>query len=996
MASFRLTASMMSLVLAATMAQAQTPPAQPVLPAPPEKTQAVRDAERPLWSPGEARYLRRWMVTGLAEPSAEEVKLAAGPDWKPLAAWDDLVDLTAAGAEGRWLYASAVVQREADGPAELSLGAGGALSAWINGEPVAIPAAPAGLYDAVRIPVRLRAGNNAILLRAERGSGATLLSARILSPGQPLPDVRLQPGAWSQDGQLKVRTDSLPRQGTVEIVVTAPGGREMGRATAPRGTIASLPTADWPDGPYEVAVRTINAAGQPLLAFAPWYKGDMATAAKALLAQAAAATGSDAEAGHWRMLGVLVTDRAGADLSRLKDAYAPVQSALMEAAEMRMGPQAAIRSSGFARLAWVDPLDGSTQFCRAYLPVGYDPARAWPTVLNLHGANPASPPYVRYWSIDARHGGVVERWPVIWIEPHGRGTNGYLGPGELDVMNCLEAARARLNVDDTRTYLTGGSMGGKGTWQLGTHHAGRFAALAPVFGGADLRIDPKGGRDDPAADRPMERWLREAESDFVGLEALNNTPVFIHQGDEDVAIDARYARHVTALLQRWGYDVRYREYPGRGHEALGEADDIVGWFLRQRRIEAPTKVRLRAADLRAAQAHWITVDRALAPLSVIQVDAEMTEPGVLRLDTRNVARLTLAPPASLLKSNGPLKVVWNGRPLEVSPSPDGHVTLTAPDAPKGASFKTPALPGGAFDILSTPFVIVVGTTARDPEMRAEIRRKAETLAGVWRSVYGDEPRVVDDKALTAEQEKGLSLILLGGPDANAVAARLRRDLPLTAAPDAITVDGRRFAAKDAYAVMLHPNPRAANRYVLSVTATSAAGLFAWEPLSLVTITGDSIGNSYDWWISDGRRLVQAKGRTPDRGWIASGVFDQTWRRDDRWTFLGDPALRAAAPLLVRPKATTTLPSAVLDRYVGRYALVGRPEVTLALRRDGEVLMVDPPARLPSDKLLAESPTKFRLASDGSLVEALLDPTGKIVEIRFGEGAGVSVWRPAPK
>ncbi|WP_426000776.1 prolyl oligopeptidase family serine peptidase [Caulobacter sp. DWR1-3-2b1] len=995
MTGFQLTALITALNLAASMAWAQTPPALAALSAP-EKAQALRNAERALWSPGEARYLRRWLVKGLAELPGDEAQLRSDADWKALVTWDDLVDLTAAGAGGRWLYASTIVKRDVDGPAELSLGAGGALSAWINGEPVALPDKPTGLYDAIRIPMRLRSGDNVILLRAERGSGATLLSARILSEGQPLPDIRLQPAAWTQDGQLAVRTDSRPRPGTVDVAVTAPGGREIGRASASRGRTVSLRTAEWPDGPYEVAVSTTSDTGKPLLTFAPWYKGDMATAARALLDQAAEATGSDARAGHLRMLGALVTDRAGADLSRLQDSYTPVHSALMEAAELRMGPQAAIRSSGFVRLAWVDPLDGSTQFCRAYLPVGYDPARAWPAVLYLHGANPGSPPYVRYWNVDVRHGGLAERWPIIWIEPHGRGTNGYIGPGEQDVLNCLEAARSRLNVDDTRTYLTGGSMGGKGTWQLGTRHAGRFAALAPVFGGADPRLDPKGGRDDPAADRPMERWLREVESDFVGVEGLNNTPVFIHQGDEDAAIDARYARHVTALLQRWGYDVRYREYPGWGHEALGELDEIVVWFLQHRQAEAPSLVRLRAADLRAARAHWLTVEGAIEPLSMIQVDAEMTGLGVLRLETRNVARLSLAPPSPLLKPNIPLKAVWNGRPVEIPPGPDGRFTLTAPGKASGAERKTPALPGGVFDILSTPFIIVVGTTSRGPETRALIRSKAETLAGLWRSIYGGEARVVDDKSLTAEQERSLSLILLGGPDANAVAARLRRDLPLTIAVDGITIDGQRYAATDAYAVMLRPSPRAPDRYVLSVAANSATGLFAWEPFSLLTAMGDSIGNPYDWWIGDGRRPVQARGRAPDRGWIASGIFDPSWRRNDSWTFLGDPALRATTTPLVRPKTTTVLPPAVLGRYVGRYALVGRPETTLAVRLDGEVLMVDPPGGLPSDKLLAESPTRFLVASDGSIMEAVLDPAGKVVEVRFGEGARASAWRPAPK
>jgi hypothetical protein len=142
--------------------------------------------------------------------------------------------------------------------------------------------------------------------------------------------------------------------------------------------------------------------------------------------------------------------------------------------------------------------------------------------------------------------------------------------------------------------------------------------------------------------------------------------------------------------------------------------------------------------------------------------------------------------------------------------------------------------------------------------------------------------------------------------------------------------------------------------------------------------------------------VQANGRAPDRGWIASGLFDQTWRRDDRWTFLGDAALRAATPPRLRPSAKAALSPAALDRYVGRYALVGRPEPTLGVRREGETLIIEPPSGLPSDKLLAESPTRFRLASDGSSVEIVLDATGAVIEMRVGEGAGASAWRPIRK
>src|SRR5207247_355258 len=41
-------------------------------------------------------------------------------------------------------------------------------------------------------------------------------------------------------------------------------------------------------------------------------------------------------------------------------------------------------------------------------------------------------------------------------------------------------------VDTHRIYLTGLSMGGYGTWNLGLTHPDKFAAIAPICGGGEL------------------------------------------------------------------------------------------------------------------------------------------------------------------------------------------------------------------------------------------------------------------------------------------------------------------------------------------------------------------------------------------------------------------------------------------------------------------------------------------------------------------------------
>ena len=54
--------------------------------------------------------------------------------------------------------------------------------------------------------------------------------------------------------------------------------------------------------------------------------------------------------------------------------------------------------------------------------------------------------------------------------------------GRLDAIEVLELAQKVLGTDPRRTYLTGHSMGGHGTWHLGVTYPDRFAAIAPSAG----------------------------------------------------------------------------------------------------------------------------------------------------------------------------------------------------------------------------------------------------------------------------------------------------------------------------------------------------------------------------------------------------------------------------------------------------------------------------------------------------------------------------------
>ncbi len=473
--------------------------------------------------------------------------------------------------------------------------------------------------------VKMKAGANRILVKVEQGGGDWKFCLRLLSMEQAAavmgdslePTITHLPDLWP----LQVRTDSEIRQGMpdhalVKVEVIAPGGRPVAEKEGPRGQVVDFNPAAWADGPYEIRCTTKTAVGRPLVAHLQWMKGNWKAAARQFIETAAKADPNTPDGMVLGMLGNMVRDRLGPRLDQYTlDTQRTVHSALMEAAEIdlaKAGAPGPLHGYGFVRLAWRDPVDDSPQFCRAYLPPDYSPGRKWPMVVSLHGYKPDNPPYFKSENVDLRHSVWADRYGVIYIEPNGRGNAGYEGFAEKDILTAIEEAKRRLSVDDDRVYLMGYSMGGAGTWTIGSHHPELFAALAPVYGGWDWHATTSDA--DAARLTPGQRFSREKESSFVQAESLLHMPILVTHGDADDAVPVENSRYVVRMLQRWGYDIRYHEYPGVGHGATGWCEDkIIPWLLEHKREAAPTHVRLRSPDLSTASAQWVQVRQCANP-----------------------------------------------------------------------------------------------------------------------------------------------------------------------------------------------------------------------------------------------------------------------------------------------------------------------------------------------------------------------------------------------
>lgn len=957
---------------------------------------------RDLWQRGSERFERQWLIAGPLQatdamalragnlkPRAGDTLLEApaSPRWRAHTAWTDVVELST--IEGRavtttepvhrYVFVAAILTRENATDEDLLIGSERPYTLWLNGKQLHSRETAEGfLQDRARVPVSLGAGDNLVLLRIHETSiGPSQLSLRTVPSGTPIANrhelapIVLPP---SPHGRLAIRThfgkgDAAP----VEVAVQRAGGHTVATRRATRGEDVSFDTKGWQPGAYEIRISTLAPGAASASKTLPWYHGNAIDAVRTLVAAASSAA-DDVHGDTIKMLADLARDRLGGSIdSASSAAWRLVHSPLLEYEELlleRQGKRGAVRANGFVRLAYTDEVDGSTQFCRAYLPREYTARQRWPLITMLHGFNPTNPEYYDWWTVDERYNAIAIQRPTIVIEPHGRGNAQYIGIGEQDVMRCIDEAKRRFSIDEDRVYLTGESMGGHGTWHIASRNPDVFAAAAPVYGGWDFRVTNVSGPAMPREVRTaLDAYGTERASSFASAENLLHVPLMVVHGDADAAVLVENSRHAVHLLQRWGYNIRYHEMPDWGHEDLGQRLVIADWLLSQTRVAAPRTVRLRSADLTAASAYWFSVHAFERPGEIIRAHAQVLEPCVLRVDSSNVASFGLNLPTELRGSCNRLQVHWNGRLQEVELK-DGRAVVASSVISTRA--KRAGFEGPLHDVLATPFMVVIGTTSNDPRMRELIQARADVLALQWRDWQKQPVRMVRDTELSAADEKQYSLILLGSAASNAITQRYAQKLPFEVTDKHIAVAGRTWSGNDAVLQMIYPSPAAADRYVYVIAPTSTAGMYFATPQLLNFRIGFPI-TSLDWIIQDGRRAPSGT-MSPMHTYVAAGVFDANWQYDPNAMYERDQASASTWTLRRLPPKDFAPSATALQALTGHYEVF--PGVNIVVRAEKGALMVDAPDGR-TIRLTAESERLFVDAVTGNTAEFLRDEQGEI-------------------
>jgi len=220
-----------------------------------------------------------------------------------------------------------------------------------------------------------------------------------------------------------------------------------------------------------------------------------------------------------------------------------------------------------------------------YLPEAYSGSKKdWPLIFFLHGAGERGsdlkrvavhgPPQLVTRAPRARKNETPEqrrarqeaidllRKNFIIVSPQCP-ANEHWRSGPLAAL--LDHVESTLRVDRRRVYLTGLSMGGYGTWDLGLSQPERFAAIVPICGGLNS-ITPLLNRRHPEKGPAQQRL-----------------PIWIFHGEKDSVVSPEESRRARQLLERLGNrTVKLTLYPEAGHDswtATYANPELYRWFL---------------------------------------------------------------------------------------------------------------------------------------------------------------------------------------------------------------------------------------------------------------------------------------------------------------------------------------------------------------------------------------------------------------------------------
>jgi pimeloyl-ACP methyl ester carboxylesterase len=498
--------------------------------------------------------------------------------------------------------------------------------------------------------------------------------------------------------------------------------------------------------------------------------------------------------------------------------------------QLRDGKPAWVSATGLVVRGYVSVLDGSVQPYGLVVPASFSPTTPQPWRLDFwfHGRDEKLTE-LNFLAGRLRSAGEFTPRDAIVLHTYSRFCNGQKLAGESDVFEALADVQKRYAIDEDRIVIRGFSLGGAAAWHIAGHYPGRWAAAAPGAGFSETPDFLKVFQNEKIQPTWYEQalWHQYDVTDY----ALNffNLPLVAYSGEIDRQKQA--ADVMAKALAAEGMEMTHIIGPKTAHSyhpvAKVEINRRLDSIVALGRDPLPKELRFTTWTLRYHQNSWLTVDALEQHWKQARVSASILDGNTVRIETENVAALSLAMPSGLapFDPREPVKVILNGAKL-TAPKAGSDRSWEAKfhkagrkwivgESPETGLRKRHGLQGPIDDAFMNSFLVVRPTgKSSNEKISAWVAAEMARFTNEWRRHFRGDARVKDDTAVTTNDLAAHHLILWGDAESNQWLAKLQDKLPVSWTAQNVTAGPKTFSSANHVPLMIYPNPLNPARYVV--------------------------------------------------------------------------------------------------------------------------------------------------------------------------------------
>jgi fermentation-respiration switch protein FrsA (DUF1100 family) len=481
---------------------------------------------------------------------------------------------------------------------------------------------------------------------------------------------------------------------------------------------------------------------------------------------------------------------------------------------------------------FISKIDGSVQYYAVNPPENLKEKPA--LFLSLHGAGVEA--------INQATSYYHKNWGYI-VCPTNRRPYGYNWEnwGRIDALEVYDIAKKEFNIDENRIYLTGHSMGGHGTWQLGINYPDKFAAIGPSAGWISIWSYRIHGLSDSSDVRKMLVRSTKPSDTYAFTTNLKPDGVYIIQGSADDNVPPDQAESMVANLSKFHKDFIYYVQPGAGHwwDVSDEPGaDCVDWmpmfdFFAHHAVPSMDRVKMidfvTANPAVSSKNNWIeiinqTEQQKLSKINIVLQSGKREFVGT----TSNIQ--VLAIDASVLSNDSPVSVSLDNQLISGIKIPaDGKILLQNENGQWkvidkiNPENKNPVRCGNLREAFNNNVLFVYGSHGNKEENKWALDKAKLDAEKIW--YQGNSSiEIIKDDNFDLQKYKDRSVILFGNSKTNSAWDLLLKDSPVQINSGEIKAGDKEFKGKDLACLMIRPRPDSKTASVGVISGTGIKGM----------------------------------------------------------------------------------------------------------------------------------------------------------------------------